>query len=147
MEGYRNSYALYQMIVYSVAYANHPIFWSSPGLIDLLNSGVSVHTSTKSFSDFDLIFWCVGRPRPDMHTSVTSSRSKVKVTDLLKFQKLYFSRSISSTVFAWSWKLMVGSDSMGPVVHRVGARFLNFLLGSYHMSSNFAECRYFTTCK
>jgi len=34
--------------------------------------------STKSFSDFDLI-WCVGRPRPDVRTSVTSTRTKVKV--------------------------------------------------------------------
>jgi len=36
---------------------------------------MSVSTSTKSFSDFDLI-WFVGRRRPDMHTSVTSTRSK-----------------------------------------------------------------------
>jgi len=35
--------------------------------------------STKSFSDFDLI-WCVGRPRPDMRTSMTSTQCKVKVT-------------------------------------------------------------------
>jgi len=50
------------------------IFKSSPG-DDLINwnSGVSVRPSTK-FSNFDLI-WCVDRPRPDMHTSMTSTRS------------------------------------------------------------------------
>jgi len=57
------------------------IFRSSPGdnLVDW-NSGVSfypyvrlyIRTSTKSFPDFDLI-WYVGRPRPRMHTSVTST--------------------------------------------------------------------------
>jgi len=48
------------------------------------------------FSDFNLI-WYVGRPRPDVRTSMTSTRSKVKikVTELLKFRKLQFSRSIS----------------------------------------------------
>jgi len=40
--------------------------------------------STSSFVDFILI-WCVGRPRPDICTSVTSTRSK-----LLKFRKLHF---------------------------------------------------------
>ena len=38
----------------------------------------SVRTSTKSFSDFHLT-WCVRRARPHMRTSVTSTRSKVKV--------------------------------------------------------------------
>jgi len=51
------------------------------------------------FLDFDLI-WCVGRPRPDIQTSVTSTRSNVKVMDLLKFQKLHFSSSISFIIFA-----------------------------------------------
>ena len=54
-------------------YKKNNIFRSSPGdgRIDW-NSGVSVRTSvrpyctsTKSFSNFDLI-WCVHRPRPDM---------------------------------------------------------------------------------
>ena len=36
----------------------------------------SVRASTKSFSDFH-VTWCVGRPWPHMHTSVTSTRSKV----------------------------------------------------------------------
>ena len=54
--------------------------------------------------DFYLI-WCVGRSRPDMRISVTSTRSKVKtkVTELTKLQKLHFSRSISCAVLAcWS---------------------------------------------
>jgi len=88
---------------------------------------MSVSTSTKSFSDFDLI-WFVGRRRPDMHTSVTSTRSKVKVTELPKLQKLHISTSVFSAVLAWSSKLMVGGDSMGPGLQRVRATFLNFLL-------------------
>jgi len=84
-------------------------------LIDLLNSGVSVHPQ-KSFSDFDLIRW-VGRPQPHMCTSMTStptpSKVKVKVTELLELWKSHFSRSISSAVFAWSSKLIVGSDRRG----------------------------------
>ena len=57
----------------------------------------------KVFSDFHLI-WCVGRPRPDMCTSVISTRSKVKVrvTELPKLRKVHFSRSISSAGFSWT---------------------------------------------
>jgi len=90
----------------------YSIFRSSPGddLVDW-NSGTSVrlyiHTSTKSFSDFHLI-WCVGRPRPHMCTSVTSTRSKVKVTELPKLRKLHFSRSVCSAILAWiNWWLVV----------------------------------------
>jgi len=36
---------------------------------------------------------------------------------------------------------------MGPGLQLVGARFFNFLLGSYHKSSNFADCWYFTKFK
>jgi len=63
-----------------------------------------------------------------MHTSVTSTRSKVKVTKLPKLQKLHFSRSVSSAVLACSSKLMVGGDSMGPGLQLVRAQFSNFLL-------------------
>jgi len=90
---------------------------------------LSIHTSTKSFfSNFDLI-WCVGRSRSDMRTSMTSTRSKVKVkvTGLLKFRKLHFSTSMSSAISAWSSKLMIDYDSMGPSLQLVGARFSNFL--------------------
>ena len=84
------------------------------------------------FSDFDLI-WCVGRPRPHMRTSVTSTRSKVKVkvkvTELPNLRKLHFSRSVSSAILAWSWKLMLGGDSMGPGLQLFGTQLLNFLLG------------------
>jgi len=65
----------------------------------------SILTSTKSFPDFDLIR-CVGRPRPDVRASMTSTRSKVKVMELVKLRKLRFSRYISA-IFAWSSKLMV----------------------------------------
>jgi len=96
-------------------------------------SGVSVRPSVRPqkvfFSDFDLNWiWCVGRTR--MRTSVTStwSKVKVKVTELLKFRKLHFSRSISA-IFTWSSKLVVGYDSMGLGLQLVGDQFLNFLLG------------------
>ena len=90
------------------------------------NSGLLyVH---KSFSDFDLI-WCVDRPQPDMRTSVTSTRSQVKVTELPRLRKLHFSRSISSAVLACRSKLMVDGDSMGPGLQLVGARFSYILLG------------------
>ena len=90
---------------------------------------VQAYVHKKVFSDFDLIC-CVGRPRPDMRTSMTSTRSKVmvKVTELLKFRKLHHSRSISSAIFVWSSKLTVVGDSMGSGLQLVGARFLNFLL-------------------
>jgi len=63
-----------------------------------------------------------------MHTSMTSTRSKIKVTELLKFRKLHFSSCIFSAILAWSSKLMVDYDNMGPSLQLVGARFLNFLL-------------------
>jgi len=63
---------------------------SSDDLIDW-KSSVSFRTSTKSFSDFDQI-WYVGRPRPGMPTRMTSTRSKVKVkvTELPKLRKCTF---------------------------------------------------------
>jgi len=104
----------------------------------------SVHK--KFFSDFDLI-WCVGRPRPDMRTRVTSTglKVKVKVTELLKLRKLHFSSS--SAIFAWSSKLMVGYDSMDLVYSITKPDFPFSFQESYHVSSNFAECRYFTKFK
>ena len=77
---------------------------SLPGddLIDW-NSGVSGHPYVhKKFSNFDLI-WCVGRPRSDMHTNVSStdlrSRSRSQSTFLGLSTPPYL---------AWSTKLMVG---------------------------------------
>jgi len=66
-----------------------------------------------------------------MRTSMTLILSKVqvKVTELPKLGKLHFSRSISAAVLAWSSKVMVDGDSMGPGLQLVRARFLNFLLG------------------
>jgi len=74
-----------------------------------------------------------------MRTSVTSTRSTVKVTELPKLRKLHFSRSISSAVFTWSSELMVDGDSMGAGLQLVGARFLNFFLGK--PSWEFKLCR------
>ena len=64
-----------------------------------------------------------------MRTSMASTRSKVKmkVTELLKFRKLHFSRSISSAILAWSSKLMVNYDSVGRSLQLVGARSFKFL--------------------
>ena len=93
------------------------------------NSGVSVRTSTKSFSDFHLIWYRMWVDLDHMCTSVTLTRSKVKVMQLLELQNVHFSRSISSAVFARSSKLMVGSHSMGTDLQLIGARFSNFLLG------------------
>jgi len=59
---------------------------------------------------------------------LTRSKVKVKVTGLMKFQKLHFSTSISSAILAWTSKLMVDYDSTGPSLERVRARFLNFFL-------------------
>jgi len=61
-------------------------------------------------------------PRPDIY-------GQGQVTELPKLRKLHFSRSISSAVFAWSSKLMVGGDSMGSGLQLVRARFSNFLIG------------------
>jgi len=63
-------------------------------------------------------------------TPVTSTRSKVKikVTKLLKFQKLLFFRSISSAILVCSWKLMVDDGSMGFSLQLFGVWFLNFLV-------------------
>ena len=58
-----------------------------------------------------------------MCISMTATRSKikVKVTELPKLRKLHFSRSIFSSVFAWSSKVMIGDDSTGPGLQLVGA--------------------------
>jgi len=108
----------------------------------------SVRQSTKSFSDLHLI-WCVGRPRPRMRTLVTSTRSKVKVkiTELVKFQIIHYSRSISFPIFACSSKLMVSSDSIRPCLQVSEPDFRTAFQESYHDSSNFAESRYFTKFK
>jgi len=90
---------------------------------------VRPYVHKKFFSVFDLI-WCVGRPRPDMRSRVTSTRSKVKVkvTELLSFRKLHFSRSMFSTILAGNSKLQVDHDTMEPSLQLVGVRFSNFLL-------------------
>ena len=61
------------------------------------------------------------------------------VTELLKFRKLHFSRSISSAILACSSKLMVDYDNMGPGLQLVRAQFLTFLLSK--LSHDFKLCR------
>ena len=100
----------------------------------------------RSFSDFDII-WCVRRPRPNMHTSMTLSQSKVKVTVLLKLQKLHFSMSVSSTILDLSSKLVASHDTMGPNVRLVGTQFLkNFFLRKLNVTSLVGRFTYSLTC-
>ena len=58
--------------------------------------------------------------------TLTGSKVKIKVIELLKFQRLYFSRSVSSAILAWSSKLMVDYDIMGPSLQRVRAPIFKF---------------------
>jgi len=67
-----------------------------------------------------------GSPIRITHTDVTLTWSKVKVIDLLKFQKLHFSTSTLSAILAWRSQLMGDDDSMGPSLQLFRARFLNF---------------------
>ena len=53
--------------------------------------------------------------------TLTWSKVKVKVTDLLKFHKFCFSTSISSAILACSSKLTVDYDSMAPSLQLFGA--------------------------
>jgi len=58
---------------------------------------------------------------------MTLTWSKVKVTDFLNFRKLHFSTyvtSISSAILAWSSKLMVDYDNMGPSLRSQISEFL-----------------------
>jgi len=92
---------------------------------------------------------CAGSPICVAHADMTFTRSKVKVkvTGLLNVQKLHFSKSISSASLPRSSKLMVDYGGMGPSLQLVAARFLNFLLSSYHVISNFLQCRHYRTFK
>jgi len=65
-----------------------------------------VRPSTKSFSDLNEI-WYVDRGRWLMYTVCRMIRfkDKVKVTGLLKFRKLHFSRSMLSTIYNVSWQM------------------------------------------
>jgi len=74
-----------------------------------------------------------------MHTSVTSTRSKVKVKEVPKLRKLHFSRSVSSAVFAWSSELMVIVLDLDYSLSEPDFR-ISFYEGS-HESSNFADCQ------
>jgi len=74
-----------------------------------------------------------------MHTSVTSTRSKVKVKEVPKLRKLHFSRSVSSAIFAWSSELMVIVLDLDYSLSEPDFR-ISFYESS-HESSNFADCR------
>jgi len=60
---------------------------------------------------------------PIVHVDKSLTLSKVKVTGLLNFRKLQFSRSIS-IILVWSSKLTTDYDSMGPSLQLITARFL-----------------------
>jgi len=82
-----------------------------------------------------------GSPVCTAHTdvTVTSSKVKVKVPDLLTFPKLHFSTSTSSAIFALR-SLMGNYDSMGPSLQLFGSRFLKFSPLGGHVTSKFAKC-------
>ena len=84
------------------------------------------------------MFGHAGSPIGIVHADMTLTRCKVKVkvTGLLKFRKLHFSRSISA-ISAWSTKVMVDHDSPGPSLQLFGANF--FPVGS-HMTTKFVKC-------
>ena len=73
----------------------------------------------------------MGRPRPDMHTRVISTRSKVKVkvTELLNVPKVALFYVYLLRHFGGKLKTYHDdNDSMGRSLELVGARFLNFIL-------------------
>jgi len=73
-----------------------------------------------------LVVYCV---LCNVHADVTLTQLKVKVTELLNFRKLHFSRSIFFAIFAWNSKPMVDYyDNMGPSLQFAKTQFLNFLL-------------------
>jgi len=53
-----------------------------------------------------------GSPTHILHVDMTLTRSKFKVTNLLKFRKLHTSTSTSSAILAWHSQLMGHYDSM-----------------------------------
>ena len=85
----------------------------------------------------------IGSPR-GVHAGMTLTRSKV--TGLLKFRKLHFSKSISSAISTWSSKVMVDDDGIGPSLQLVGVRFSNFLLRKLSPVQTM-ECRHYTNFK
>jgi len=120
------------------------LYIGTRGLYVCLCVRPSVHK--KSFSDFDLI-WCVGRPRLDMRTSMTSTRprSRSRSLSFWSSKNCTFFRSISCAILAWSSNLMVNYDNMGPSLQLVRAWFFNFLLRK--LSCDFVECRRYRTFK
>jgi len=86
----------------------------------------------------------IGSPR-GVHAGMTLTRSKV--TGLLKFRKLHFSKSISSAISTWSSKVMVDHDSTGPNLQPVRAKFSNFLLRKLSSEFRLRGCRYYTNFK
>ena len=87
-----------------------------------------------------------GSPMCIAHTDVTLtwSKLKVKVTDLVKFRKLHFSMSTSSAILSWRWRsqLAVDYDSMEPGLWLFRARLLKFSPIGGQVTSKFAKCGY-----
>jgi len=85
-----------------------------------------------------------GSPICIAHTDMTLtwSKVKVKVTDLLIFQKLHSSTSTSFAFLAWCSQLMGDFDSMGASLQLFGARFLNLFLSWRSRDFEFAICWY-----
>jgi len=122
------------------------LYIGTRGLYVCLCVRPSVHK--KSFSDFDLI-WCVGRPRLDMRTSMTSTRPRSRS------RSLSFWSSKNSTFLGLSpapfwrgaqtwWLIMIIWD----LVYSLSEPdFLISFSESYHVTSDFVECRRYMTFK
>ena len=110
-----------------------PIFeFPSTKAVTRVQTSPNVDISPNSNGHISLSAWWyshvvghAGSPTCTVYVDLTLIRSKVKVkvTGLLNFRKLQFSRSIS-TILVWSSKLTTDYDSMGPSLQLITARFL-----------------------
>jgi len=57
-------------------------------------------------------------------------RSRSRSLSFWSYENCTFSMAISSAILAWSSKLMVDYDNMGPILQLLGARCLNVLLST-----------------
>jgi len=111
-------WAMVTHLSYCRALVNYQViaqWW--PNTLELRSVHPYARLSTKLFFRFWPNLVC-GRSRLVVHISMTSARSKV--TELLKFRKLHFSRSISSAILTWSSKLIQQIRIQNPfVMHRL----------------------------
>jgi len=88
-----------------------------------------------------LVFLCVA------HVDMTLTRSKVKVTGLLSFRKLRFESPSPPQVCGEARNLWLITVAWNLVYSLLEPDFWSFFLVSYHITSNFQECRHYMTSK